>query len=360
MTVGNGAANGSWKPVKRAGVVSTDAAGKRGARRILISGGAGFLGFHLSHLLLARGHRVLCLDNLQTGSAVNLDSLSASERFTFIETDICQALPPGLQVDAIYNLACAASPPRYQADPVHTMMTSVVGTNNLLKLAERCGARFLQASTSEIYGDPLEHPQKETYWGNVNPTGPRACYDEGKRAAETLCFDYRRMGNVDARVARIFNTYGPNMQDDDGRIVSNLICQALAGEPLTIYGSGSQTRSFCYVSDLVRGLVALMEVEPAPDVPINLGNPNEFTVKALADLVLEQTRSASTIVYHPLPEDDPQRRRPDISQAKALLNWAPEIELAAGLGPTIAWFSGDQSAPRLRFRADEAARVAAL
>ncbi|WP_102961288.1 UDP-glucuronic acid decarboxylase family protein [Mangrovicella endophytica] len=312
---------------------------ERRPRRILVTGGAGFLGSHLSDRLIGEGHTVYCLDNLQTGSTANLRALQASNRFTFIEGDICDPLPEWLEVDAIYNLACAASPPRYQADPVHTMMTSVVGTNRLLELATRCNASFLQASTSEIYGDPERHPQQEDYWGHVNPTGPRACYDEGKRAAETLCFDYWRAGKADIRVARIFNTYGPRMQPDDGRIVSNLICQALAGAPLTIYGTGEQTRSFCYVSDLIAGLMALMEVQPNPGLPVNIGNPVEFTINELASLVLEMTGSASPIVYHPLPTDDPQRRRPDISRAGDLLGWQPAVALAEGLRPTIDWFA---------------------
>jgi UDP-glucuronate decarboxylase len=332
-------------------------------KRILVTGGAGFLGSHLCELLLRRGHRVTCLDNLQTGSTANLASFGASNHFTFIERDICEPLPASLEVDEIYNLACAASPPRYQADPVHTMMTCVVGTNNLLAFAERCGARLVHASTSEVYGDPLQHPQSEAYWGNVNPTGPRACYDEGKRAAETLTFDYLRAGRVDARVVRIFNTYGPRMQPDDGRIVSNLICQALAGEPLTLYGTGEQTRSFCYVSDLIDGIVALMDVDPNPMQPVNLGNPGEFTIRELADLVIRLTGSPSSIVHRPLPQDDPQRRRPDIALAEALLGWKPRIELVEGLEPTIGWFAGSGAGARSvrngTRRSGEAARALA-
>lgn len=311
-------------------------------RRILIAGGAGFLGSHLCELLLGHGHHVLCVDNLQTGSQLNLAGFRASNRFTFIEQDICGPLPACLEVDEIYNLACAASPPRYQADPVHTMMTCVVGTNNLLEMAERCGARLVHASTSEVYGDPLQHPQAEAYWGNVNPTGPRACYDEGKRAAEALAFDYLRAGRVDVRVVRIFNTYGPRMQPDDGRIVSNLICQALAGKPLTLHGTGEQTRSFCYVSDLVCGIVSLMEATPNPARPVNLGNPGEFTIRELAEIVIRLTGSASPVVHLPLPQDDPQRRRPDITLAQSLLGWEPRVGLIEGLERTIAWFAKGQ------------------
>ena len=247
-------------------------------------------------------------------------------------------------MDEIYNLACAASPPLYQADPIHTMMTCVMGTRNLLSLAEQKDARFLLASTSEVYGDPEQHPQAEDYRGNVNCTGPRACYDEGKRAAEALCFDMLRHGRVDARVTRIFNTYGPRMREDDGRIVSNLICQALRGEDLTIYGTGSQTRSFCYVSDLVRGLVALMAVDPNPGQPVNLGNPNEISILELTDHVLRETGALSRLVYLPLPQDDPRRRRPDIARAIRLLGWEPGVTLREGLSATIAHFKQSLSA----------------
>lgn len=306
---------------------------------VLVAGGAGFLGSTLCERLIADGARVICLDNMQTGSTENLAGLSREPRFSVVEHDVCDPLPEGLKVGAVFNLACAASPPRYQADPVHTMMTSVVGTRRLLDLAEENRARFLQASTSEIYGDPKEHPQAEDYWGNVNPTGPRACYDEGKRAAETLCFDYARGRGVDVRVARIFNTYGPRMRPDDGRIVSNLICQALAGEDLTIYGDGTQTRSFCYASDLIRGLMALMAVRDNPRLPVNLGNPNERTIRQIADLVLEVTGSRSRMVFRPLPVDDPRRRCPDIGRARRLLEWQPSVALEQGLQPTIAWFA---------------------
>jgi len=310
-----------------------------GSMTILIAGGAGFVGSHLCDELLATGNRVICVDNFQTGSRRNVRALENHPAFRLIEADICDPLAADEPVDQVYNLACPASPPQYQADPMHTMMTSVVGTGNLLRLAERHGASFLQASTSEVYGDPEEHPQREDYWGHVNCTGPRACYDEGKRAAETLCFDMLRAGVVDTRVARIFNTYGPRMSPSDGRIVSNLIVQALRGSPLTIYGSGEQTRSFCYVSDLVRGLIALMNVAPNPGLPVNLGNPGEFTIAELADLVLAMTGSSSTIVHRPLPVDDPQRRRPDIKRAKELLGWEPRLPLEEGLALTIPWFA---------------------
>lgn len=307
-------------------------------KTILIAGGAGFLGSHLCEELLAQGHRVICVDNFLTSTAANAGSFMANPRFSMIRHDVCIALDVDEPLDQIYNLACPASPPLYQADPIHTMMTSVQGTANLLSLAERHGATFLQASTSEVYGDPEQHPQREDYWGHVNCTGPRACYDEGKRAAEALCFDSLRGGQVDVRVARIFNTYGPRMQADDGRIVSNLIVQAIEEKPLTIYGTGAQTRSFCYVSDLVRGLIALMNVAPNPGVPVNLGNPGEFTIRELAEMVLALVPTSSAIVHKPLPIDDPQRRRPDIGRAKELLDWEPRVGLAEGLPRTIEWF----------------------
>lgn len=310
----------------------------RTLKRVIVAGGAGFLGSHLCESLLDDGHKVICIDNFLTGAAKNVVSLKGNPRFTLVEHDICRPFHFRGRIDQIYNLACAASPPRYQADPVHTMQTCVLGTLNLLDLAERNGARFVQASTSEIYGDPEQHPQGEDYWGHVNCTGPRACYDEGKRAAETLCFDFLRECRADVRVARIFNTYGPRMRPDDGRIVSNLIVQSLSGMPLTVYGDGSQTRSFCYVSDLVRGMAALMTVERNPAVPINLGNPREFTINQLADLIVEATRSASPVSYLPLPVDDPQRRRPDISRAKRLLGWEPLVPLEEGLSTTIRYF----------------------
>lgn len=329
-------------------------------RAVLVAGGAGFLGSNLCDRLVAEGARVICLDNMQTGSYENLGGLVREPRFSVVEQDVCDPLPANLEVEAVYNLACAASPPRYQADPVHTMMTSVVGTRHLLDHCERHGARFLQASTSEIYGDPKQHPQAEDYWGNVNPTGPRACYDEGKRAAETLCFDYLRGRSVDVRVARIFNTYGPRMRPDDGRIVSNLICQALAGEPLTIYGTGEQTRSFCYVDDMIEGLARLMGAKTTPDGPVNLGNPAEFTIVELADMVLDLIETPSRLVYEPLPTDDPQRRRPDISRADALLGWRPATPLAEGLPPTIDWFAGRRAAASSEARRVRPSRVEAV
>jgi UDP-glucuronate decarboxylase len=309
------------------------------SKTILVAGGAGFVGSHLCDELLQQGHRVLCVDNFLTGSRANVRALQNHAAFRLIEADICEPLDPDEAIDQIYNLACPASPPQYQADPIQTMMISVVGTSNLLQLAEQHNAAFLQASTSEVYGDPEQHPQQEDYWGHVNCTGPRACYDEGKRAAETLCFDMLRLGRVDARVVRIFNTYGPRMSPNDGRIVSNLIVQALKGEPLTIYGSGEQTRSFCFVSDLVAGLIALMNVDPNPGMPVNIGNPGEFTINELADLVLDMTGSSSPIVHRPLPVDDPQRRRPDISRARAVLDWEPTLSLSEGLALTIPWFA---------------------
>jgi UDP-glucuronate decarboxylase len=316
-----------------------------GNKTILVAGGAGFVGSHLCDALLAQGHRVICIDNFQTGSLANVRALKNHPAFGLVEGDICELPLFEEPIDQVYNLACPASPPQYQADPIRTMMTNVIGTSKLLHLAEQHGAAFLQASTSEVYGDPEQHPQQEDYWGHVNCTGPRACYDEGKRAAETLCFDMLRLGRVDARVVRIFNTYGPRMSPSDGRIVSNLIVQALKGEPLTIYGSGEQTRSFCFVSDLVAGLMSLLNVAPNPGVPVNIGNPGEFTIGELADIVLEMTGSASPIVYQPLPVDDPQRRRPEISRAKKLLGWEPKLALAEGLALTIPWFADSLRIP---------------
>ncbi|WP_173932723.1 UDP-glucuronic acid decarboxylase family protein [Chelativorans sp. Marseille-P2723] len=311
---------------------------RKSRKRVLVAGGAGFIGSHLCDALLAEGSQVVCVDSFLTSTEANIEPLRNSPGFSVIVHDICKPLLLDDKVDEIYNLACAASPPRYQADPVHTMMTSVVGTHNLLALAEDHGARFLQASTSEIYGDPHVHPQPEDYHGNVNCTGPRACYDEGKRAAEALCFDLLRLGRVDARVARIFNTYGPRMQADDGRIVSNFINQALKDEPLTIYGTGQQTRSFCYVSDMVRGLMALMAMNPNPGLPVNLGNPEEATVAELASLIGRMIPGGGLVTHCPLPQDDPQRRRPDISRARDLLGWSPRIALHEGLERTIVWF----------------------
>ena len=320
---------------------------KNGARQtVLVAGGAGFLGSHLCDALLADGAHVLCLDNLMTGRRVNLEHLAREPRFDFVEADVIHPLPPKLRtakLDRIFNLACAASPPTYQADPEHTMLTSVVGTHGLLKLADKTGARFMQASTSEVYGDPEVHPQKETYWGHVNPTGPRACYDEGKRAAETLCFDFERMGRAEVRVARIFNTYGPRLPAEDGRVVSNVVNQALTGEPVTVYGDGSQTRSFCYVDDLIEGFLKLVAYEGAPIGPVNLGNPTELTINELVARVMDMTGSRSDVIRKPLPKDDPQRRRPDIAKAGEKLGWAPKTSVEAGLKATIEWYKAELS-----------------
>jgi UDP-glucuronate decarboxylase len=318
------------------------------SKHVLVAGGAGFLGSHLCDALLSEGAHVIALDNFQTGRKQNLCHLEREPRFDLIDSDIIKPLPARLRsrrlkIDEVFNLACAASPPHYQADPEHTMLTSVVGTHNLLTFAEATGARFFLASTSEIYGDPEVHPQPESYWGNVNPTGPRACYDEGKRAAETLTFDFDRAGRADVRVARIFNTYGPRMRADDGRVVSNVICQALAGDDITIYGDGSQTRSFCYVSDLVDGFMRLMAYKGAFPGAVNLGNPVELTVGDLAKCVLAMTGSSSRVVTRPLPVDDPRRRCPNITLAKQLLGWSPRMPLDAGLKATIAWFSDERA-----------------
>ncbi len=303
--------------------------------KVLVTGGAGFIGSHLCKYLIEKGEEVICLDNLFTGSKKNIQSLLNNPNFELIIHDIIQ--PILLEVDQIYNLACPASPIHYQRDPIKTTLTSTVGIYNMLGLAKRCKARILQASTSEVYGDPKEHPQKETYWGNVNCIGPRSCYDEGKRVAETLCMDYHRENKVDIRIVRIFNTYGPNMAKKDGRVVSNFIIQALNNQPMTIYGDGSQTRSFCFVSDLVEGMHKMMNQE-ASIGPINLGNPNEFTILELAKKVIELTGSKSEIINKPLPQDDPTQRKPDISFAKEKLNWQPTIELEQGLKKTIEYF----------------------
>lgn len=310
-------------------------------QQVLVAGGAGFLGSHLCERLLEEGHHVVCLDNFLTGSRDNLRAVMGRDGFELIEADIVDPLPARLmrrRFDRIYNLACAASPPLYQADPEHTLLTSVLGVRHLLKLAEACGARFLLTSTSEVYGDPDVHPQPETYRGNVNCTGPRACYDEGKRAAETLCFDYDRLGRVDVRVARIFNTYGPRLSASDGRVVSNLVSQALGGDDITIFGDGVQTRSFCYVDDTVDGLVRLMEYEGPQPGAVNIGNPTERSILELAEVVLALTGSSSELVFEPLPVDDPRRRRPDIAKAERLLGWKPTTSLEQGLKATIAWF----------------------
>lgn len=308
--------------------------------RILVTGGAGFIGSHLCKRLVNEGNQVLCIDNLFTGSKDNIVGLLGNPKFEFIRHDIID--PIHVEVDKIYNLACPASPPHYQYNPIKTIKTSFIGTMNMLGLAKRLKARILQASTSEVYGDPdsAHHPQKESYWGNVNPIGIRACYDEGKRAAETLCFDYHRQNGVDIKVMRIFNTYGPNMNPNDGRVVSNFIVQAIQGDDITIYGDGKQTRSFCYVDDLVEGMIRLMESEDGFTGPCNMGNPGEFTMLALAEKVIQLTGSKSNIVFAPIPQDDPKQRRPDISLAKEKLNWEPKIELDEGLANTIAYFRG--------------------
>jgi UDP-glucuronate decarboxylase len=305
-------------------------------KRVMVTGGAGFLGSHLCDRLLDAGHDVLCVDNLFTGTKDNVAHLHSNPSFEFMRHDV--TFPLFVEVDEIYNLACPASPIHYQHDPVQTTKTSVHGAINMLGLAKRLGCKILQASTSEVYGDPSVHPQSEEYWGHVNPIGPRSCYDEGKRCAETLFFDYHRQNGVPIKVARIFNTYGPRMHPADGRVVSNFIMQALKGEPITIYGDGSQTRSFCYVDDLIRGLMALMETGPETTGPINIGNPNEFTVLELAEKVIELTRSGSRIIQEPLPQDDPKQRQPDISKAKNVLGWQPSIELGEGLEKTIDYF----------------------
>jgi UDP-glucuronate decarboxylase len=312
-------------------------------KRILVTGGAGFLGSHLIDRLINRGDEVVCVDNLFTGAKRNIAHLLGNPNFEFIRHDV--TIPLYLEVDQIYNLACPASPVHYQHDPVQTIKTSVLGAINMLGLAKRVKARIFQASTSEVYGDPHVHPQKEDYWGNVNPIGIRSCYDEGKRCAETLFFDYHRQHALDIRIARIFNTYGPRMHPNDGRVVSNFIVQALRGEDITIYGEGQQTRSFCYVDDLIEGFIHFMDIPKALDGgpgfpgPLNLGNPSEFTIRQLAEMVIRITGTHSKLVFRPLPSDDPMQRQPDITLAKQHLeNWEPKIELEFGLSKTIAYF----------------------
>jgi len=312
-------------------------------RSALVTGGAGFVGSHLCDRLIADGYRVFCLDSFLTGRMANIAQFNREPRFELIEHDVIDLPPPALREGRVrfshlFHLACAASPPQYQTDPEHTMLTNVLGTRNMLRLAENAGARFLLTSTSEVYGDPEAHPQAEEYRGSVNCTGPRACYDEGKRAAESLAFDFLRTGRCDTRVARIFNTYGPRLSPDDGRVVSNIICQALAGDDITVHGDGSQTRSFCFVDDLVDGLTRLMASEEARGLPVNLGNSEEMTVADFVDLVITMTASRSRVIQLPLPQDDPKRRRPDISRALALLGWRPETDLRQGLAATIGWF----------------------
>ncbi len=304
-------------------------------RRVLVTGGAGFLGSHLIDRLLDNGNEVVCLDNFFTGSRENIRHLMQHDHFEIVRHDIVE--PILLEVDYIYNLACPASPVHYQYNPVKTIKTSVMGMINMLGMAKRVHARILQASTSEVYGDPKVHPQTEDYWGHVNPIGVRSCYDEGKRAAETLIMDYHRQNDVDTRIARIFNTYGPRMAANDGRVVSNFVVQALQGKPLTVYGDGEQTRSFCYVSDLVEGLIRLMNTDDYHD-PVNIGNPNEFTILELAEQIKEQLGSKVEIHKEPLPSDDPKQRKPDITRAKEVLGWEPTIQLKEGLAKTISYF----------------------
>jgi UDP-glucuronate decarboxylase len=303
--------------------------------RILITGGAGFIGSHLSDRLLTEGHQVVCLDNFFTGRRDNIEHVLDHPGFELLRHDVCE--PLFLEVDQIYNLACPASPVHYQYNPVKTVKSNVMGTLNMLVLAKRVGARILQASTSEVYGDPFVHPQTESYWGNVNPIGPRACYDEGKRVAETLMSDYHREDGLDIRIARIFNTYGPRMAENDGRVVSNFIVQALRGDELTLYGTGEQTRSFCYVDDLVEGLVRLMAAEGRHE-PVNLGNPVEFTIRELAEEVVKVVGGKTRVTYKPLPQDDPTQRQPDITRAREWLGWEPKIPLEEGLVRTVGYF----------------------
>ncbi len=305
-------------------------------KRILVTGGAGFLGSHLIDRLLEQGHEVLCVDNLFTGTKRNVEHLHNHSRFEFMRHDV--TFPLYVEVDEIYNLACPASPIHYQHDPVATTKTSVHGAINVLGLAKRLKCRIFQASTSEVYGDPTTHPQPETYWGNVNPIGPRSCYDEGKRCAETLFFDYHRQHKLKIKVARIFNTYGPRMHPNDGRVVSNFIVQALQGDPITVFGTGQQTRSFCYVDDLIEGIIRLMESDEAVIGPINLGNPTEFTIRELAEKVIAMTGSRSELEFKPLPKDDPVQRQPDITRARETLKWEPAVALDDGLRSTIQYF----------------------
>jgi len=307
-------------------------------KKILVTGGAGFLGSHLSERLLAQGHEVLCVDNYFTGNKNNVLHLIGNPQFELMRHDV--TFPLYVEVDEIYNLACPASPIHYQHDPVQTTKTSVHGAINMLGLAKRVNAKILQASTSEVYGDPSVHPQREEYWGNVNPIGIRSCYDEGKRCAETLFFDYHRQHDLRIKVMRIFNTYGPRMHPEDGRVVSNFIVQALRGLPITIYGDGSQTRSFCYVDDLITGMISLMESPDDFTGPVNIGNPNEFTILQLANAIIEATNSKSEIITQPLPSDDPKQRQPDISLAKKKLKWAPTVELEEGISKSVDYFRG--------------------
>ena len=314
------------------------AMGSMVSKRILVTGGAGFLGSHLGERLVAQGHEVLCVDNFFTGRRANVAPLLDGPGFELMRHDV--TFPLYVEVDEIYNLACPASPIHYQFDPVQTTKTSVHGAINMLGLAKRVRAKMFQASTSEVYGDPAVHPQTEDYWGNVNPVGPRSCYDEGKRCAETLCFDYHRQHKVKIKVVRIFNTYGPRMHPNDGRVVSNFIVQARKGAPITLYGDGSQTRSFAYVDDLIEGFLKMMDTPDDVTGPVNIGNPGEFTIRELAEKVVALTGSASALVHRPLPENDPTQRQPDIARARAMLGWEPTVALEAGLKKTIAYFDG--------------------
>jgi UDP-glucuronate decarboxylase len=315
---------------------------------VLVTGGAGFIGSHLCERLILQGHHVVCLDNFFTGRPENVQHLLARKRFTLLRHDVCDPLL--LDVDQIYNLACPASPVHYQHDPIKTVKSNVLGTLNMLELAQRRGARVLQASTSEVYGEPAVHPQPESYWGNVNSIGPRASYDEGKRVAETLMMEYHRQHGVDTRIARIFNTYGPQMAENDGRVVSNLIVQALRGGPMTLYGDGTQTRSFCYVDDLVEGLIRLMEIDGVHD-PVNLGNPGEFSIRELAEEIAAACGCPTAFAFRPLPQDDPTQRQPDIARACELLGWAPTVPLREGLERTIRYFRQQLNRRRQRRRA---------
>jgi UDP-glucuronate decarboxylase len=305
-------------------------------KRVLVTGGAGFLGSHLCDRLIADGHEVLCVDNFFTGTKRNIEHLLSHPRFELLRHDV--TIPLYVEVDEIYNLACPASPVHYQHDPVQTIKTSVHGAINMLGLAKRLKCRIFQASTSEVYGDPSEHPQRESYWGHVNPIGVRSCYDEGKRCAETLFFDYHRQYGLDIRVGRIFNTYGPRMHPNDGRVISNFVVQALRGEDITVYGNGSQTRSFCFADDLIEGFVRFMRLDPPLAGPMNLGNPGEFTILSLAERIIDMTGSRSKIIHKPLPSDDPTQRRPDITLARDKLGWEPKVQLKEGLARTIDYF----------------------
>lgn len=305
-------------------------------KRVLVAGGAGFIGSHLCKKLLMDNNKVICLDNLFTGAKDNITGLIQNPKFEFISHDVTN--PIILEVDEIYNLACPASPIHYQINPIKTLETNVIGTRNLLELAKAMGAKFFQASTSEVYGDPLVHPQAEEYWGNVNPNGIRSCYDEGKRCAETLCFDYHRQHNIEIKVARIFNTYGPNMNPNDGRVISNFVTQAMGDKDITVYGRGQQTRSFCYVEDMVEGIIRIMGTSKEVIGPINLGNPNEFDMITIAERIIKKIGSKSKVVFLQLPQDDPKKRRPDITKARTILGWEPKIMLDEGLERTIEYF----------------------